>query len=77
VALWRCADTPDAYLTTLDFPDADTVSDYARKALLWASEWGILTGTDAGTLSPGEPATRIQVAQMLMKYLNGATLVEF
>jgi hypothetical protein len=68
--LWRYAGSPEAAQTTLDFPDGDQVSGYARAALLWANEKGIINGTGAGTLSPQGPATRAQVAQVMWNFLT-------
>jgi hypothetical protein len=70
VMLWRYAGSPEATQTTLDFPDGDQVSGYARAALLWANEKGIINGTGSGTLSPQGPATRAQVAQVMWNFLT-------
>ena len=70
VMLWRYAGCPapgpDA---ALDFPDADAVGEYARQALLWAVEKGILSGYGDGRLDPKGAATRIQAARMIMNFM--------
>ena len=49
------------------FADKDTVSAYAKEAMIWATSEGIISGTGSG-LSPKSNATRAQVAQILMNY---------
>ena len=51
---------------TLDFSDADKVSDWALDAVRWAVSEGILNGRGGGTLDPQGEATRAEAAQMLM-----------
>ena len=54
-----------------DFPDADKVASYAKDAMAWAVESGIISGTlkDGKTyLNPTGSATRAQVASILMRY---------
>ncbi len=68
--LWRYTGNPAASGKELNFTDADEAGTYARGALRWAVEKGILNGTGDGRLDPRGPATRAQVAAMLMRYLN-------
>lgn len=49
----------------LNFPDGDEVSEYARPAMLWAVEKGLINGMDNGTVSARSGATRAQVATIL------------
>lgn len=51
------------------YPDKDSVSDYALTALAWATENGIISGSD-GYLMPKNGATRAQMASMLMRFLT-------
>jgi hypothetical protein len=69
VMLWRYAGEPEATETSLDFLDADLVSDYALAALLWANEVGIVQGSN-GRLIPTGSATRAEAATMIMRYLE-------
>ena len=62
--LWRCAGRPAAG-RALDFADADRAGDYAREALSWAVERGVMSGKSGGVLDPKGAATRAQTAQML------------
>lgn len=68
--LWRYAGKPQATSTTLSFADADKVSGYAKPALLWAAEKGIVNGKGDGILDPLGTATRAEVAQMLKNFLK-------
>ena len=52
------------------FPDAETVSAWAAESVAWAVGRGILTAREDGLLHPGSPATRAEVAEMLMRYLG-------
>lgn len=52
------------------FTDRGSVSAYARDAVSWAVDKGIVTGITATTLSPGGTATRAQVAAMLQRFSN-------
>ena len=51
------------------FPDASSVSSYAREALAWAVAEQIMNGSD-GWLLPQGDATRAQVAAILMRYIR-------
>lgn len=70
VMLWRAAGKPEASDETLDaFKDADTASGWARDALAWATERGILRGYgDTGVLAPTASLTRAELATMLQRY---------
>lgn len=55
------------------FPDANAVSAYAKDAMNWAVAEGILNGTREGSvvyLDPTGNATRAQMANLLMRYLE-------
>lgn len=51
-----------------NFPDADSVSGFAKTAVAWAVEVGLISGTNLGTLDPLGSATRAQAATILMRY---------
>ncbi len=55
--------------TLASFPDAGTVSGYAYDAMCWAVSEGIINGSD-GRLVPQDNATRVQIAAILMRYLE-------
>ncbi|MCI9258386.1 S-layer homology domain-containing protein [Acutalibacter sp.] len=70
VMLWRYAGSPEPRKSELDFSDTGKVSTYAWKALCWAHESGIVSGKGNGVLDPRGNATRAEVAQMVMKFVN-------
>lgn len=71
VMLWRYAGRPAPSAgAALNFPDADAAGDYAREALLWAAEEGVLGGYADGRLNPKGAATRAQTARMLMNFMT-------
>ncbi len=72
VMLWKYAGNPKASGQDLTFTDADQASSYAREALSWAVENGILSGYTNGQLAPGGTATRAQAAQMLKNFMESA-----
>ena len=53
---------PDKYY---EFPDYQTVSRYASKAMSWCVNHGVINGSN-GKLNPQGTATRAEVAQILM-----------
>ena len=70
VMLWRYAGSPATSHSLDRFTDADRIGGYARVAIAWANEHGIVNGYGNGTLNPKGRATRAQVAQMLMNFLR-------
>lgn len=69
--LYRLAGEPGADLDVLDeFNDAGQIADWAKEAVAWAVENGILSGKGNGILDPRGNATRAQVAQMMMNYVT-------
>ena len=69
--LYRFAGAP-AVSGALSFNDANAVSEYARSALLWATQNGILNGVGGDLAAPAARAERAQVAAMLARYLRSA-----
>ena len=49
------------------YTDADSVSDYALRAVKWAVAVSLITGTSQTTLSPKDSATRAQIATVLWR----------
>lgn len=70
VMLWRYAGSPAAADKELRFADADRAGAYAREALCWARESGIINGDGNGLLDPRGTATRAQTAQMMMNFIQ-------
>lgn len=69
--LWRYAGSPSVSNDLSNYTDAGTVSSYAQQAMAWCVEQGIIGGTTTTTLSPQGPATRAQVATILMRFIEG------
>ena len=67
--LYRYAGSPDVS-GMLNAADAASISDYAKDALLWANQNGIVNGVGSNTIAPKDNAQRAQVAAMLARYLQ-------
>lgn len=67
--LWRYAGRPQTDVQS-SFSDAAEASDYAKQALHWTSQHGIIAGYPDGTFRPRANATRAEAAQMIMRYFN-------
>lgn len=67
--LYRFADSPKVD-GELSFTDADQVSAWARDAVKWCTENGILNGVSGSRLAPQALAQRAQVAAMLQRFLQ-------
>ncbi len=52
------------------YSDANQISSYALDAMKWAVAKGYIKGTSATTLSPQVVATRAQVAEILVKFIE-------
>lgn len=64
-------DTSDVDKAALDkFEDGNTVADWALEAMTWANSVKIINGNEKNLLVPEMPATRAQVAQILMNFEN-------
>ena len=63
--LWRAAGSPEPAEMS-DFADVPSESYYA-KAVAWAVEQGITTGTGEGKFSPDAPCTRGQIVTFLYR----------
>ncbi len=66
--LWRYAGEPAVSGGLSSWRDAESVSDWASDAMVWALDEGIITGVTAVTLDPQGTATRAQCAAILMRY---------
>lgn len=50
------------------FPDSESVADWAETAMRWANGNQLINGHDDGTLEPDGTATRAQAASILMQF---------
>lgn len=64
--LWRAAGSPEPSVATSSFEDVDETA-YYDKALLWAVQNGITSGTSATTFSPDALCTRGQMVTFLYR----------
>ena len=68
--LWRASGSPEPETTDCPFTDVKPTASY-YKAVLWAVENNITSGTSATTFTPGKTCTRGQVATFLYRYKEG------
>ena len=66
----KCGQSTAAAASLDSFSDAASVSGYAREALAWAYEQGIVRGTSGNRIDPTGFATRAEAAAMLHRYLK-------
>lgn len=67
--LWRYAGSPAA-AGEPDFADGDETGAWAREAVAWAAETGVISGYGDGRLNPRGQATRAQAASMLKRFVE-------
>ena len=67
--LYRYAGSPTVS-GELGFDDADSISAWARDAVRWCVDNGILNGVGSNRMTPQDLARRGQVAAMLMRFLQ-------
>ena len=67
--LWRAMGCPEPTQTTHNFTDVKE-SAYYYKAMLWAVETGVTTGTTTTTFSPNKSATRGQIVTFLWRAMG-------
>lgn len=65
--LWRAAGCPEPTNSNSPFKDVQDPSAFYYKAVLWAVEEGITSGTSANTFSPDSTCTRSQVVTFLWR----------
>ena len=68
--LWRYAGEPYAYSGLNNWADRYSVSSYAKTAMAWAVNEGIITGATSTTLNPKGFATRAECATILMRFVE-------
>ena len=68
--LYRYVGSPAVEGTVGDYSDADSISSWAKDAMTWAVQEGLIAGMDDGTLNPQGTATRTQVAAILQRFIE-------
>ncbi|MBQ2468350.1 MAG: S-layer homology domain-containing protein, partial [Clostridia bacterium] len=64
--LWRAAGQPEPTVTSNPFKDVKN-GDYFYKAVMWAVEKGVTTGTSTSTFSPEDVCTRGQIVTFMWR----------
>lgn len=67
--LWRSVGKPEPVMTENPFLDVPN-DQYYTKAVLWAYENNITTGTDATHFQPDNPCIRAQIVSFLYRFFN-------
>ena len=65
--LYRYYGSPAVTGSLSGYADGASVSDWAKEAVVWAVQEGLIQGTGANKLSPTADTTRAQLAQILMR----------
>lgn len=67
---YRMAGSPKTSQSIAGFKDAAKVASYAKDAMAWAVEVGLIGGYEDGTLKPQNYASRAEVCALMMRYQN-------
>lgn len=74
VVLYRFADflgvLPNGMDTALSYPDADSISGYAKTAALYCHATSLIDGRIGGVFAPQEAATRAEVTTILQRFVE-------
>ena len=66
--LYRMAGSPATSQSISGFQDAAKVASYAKNAMAWAVEVGLISGYEDNTLRPESYASRAEVCALMMRY---------
>ncbi|WP_102410812.1 flavodoxin [Beduinella massiliensis] len=69
--LWRYENSPSTIKKTVEFSDANTISEWAQEAVSWAGASGIIRGKSGNRFDPKTNVTRAEAAMMLYRWLDG------
>ncbi len=67
--LWRHMGEPESKGSLDSFGDSDKISPWAKDAMCWAVEQGLIKGVGNDLLAPKGEAGRAQVAQLFMNFM--------
>ncbi len=71
MVMWNAADQPVADESILDqYPDGASVPGWAKTAMSWAVNAGVIQGDDSGALAPAGSVQRCQIAVMLQRFVE-------
>lgn len=68
--LWRLEGSPVVSGDLSRFHDGNTVSGYAKQAMIWAVSVGLFSGDASGNLRPTAAASRAEVATLMCRYVE-------
>ena len=68
VVLWRMQGEPKGTADLSAFPDGSKTSTFAKDAVSWAVDEGLLQGNAQGSLNPTGSLNRAEGATILMRY---------
>lgn len=76
--LWKYAGSPAAADSNglTNFQDAGEISSYAKNAMTWANQLGIINGKGGGLLDPKGKATRAEAAQIMQNFMQKQGLMK-
>jgi len=61
---------PNDMDTALNYPDADSISGYAKTAALYCQTTGVIGGRAGGVFAPQEIATCAEVATIIQRFVE-------
>ena len=67
--LYQCAGRPESGGTDTSFADGQKISEWARHAMQWAEEVGLLLGDNLGQVHPQRVCTRAEAAAVLERFV--------
>ena len=67
---YRYAGNPQYSNKNIEFNDAADISEYAKDAILWAIEKGIINGKEDNNLDPMGTATRAECAAIVQRFIK-------
>ena len=71
---YRYAGNPQYSNKNIEFNDATDISEYAKDAILWAVEKGIINGKEGNVLDPLGTATRAECAAIVQRFIKKVKL---
>lgn len=69
--LWRMLDKPMAKNSTISFADAADISGWAKDAVAWGVEAGVIKGYEDNTFCPAAEITRAELATFTYRLFEG------
>ncbi|GEM_PF-2718627 len=56
------------YMFNLEYADKDQISEYAQEGIMWCTMNGIINGKTETAIAPKDPASRAEIASILMRF---------